>query len=346
MQPLRNVLEINSLQPSPLLHEATLASLRQSKNLLAFSGGGDSTALFFLLLEKGIAFDIAHVNYQTRVASNDEEAYAKELAKTHTKHLFSLTCKLEESNFEHLARKERYAFFETIIQTHGYDTLLSAHHLGDQLEWFLMQLSRGAGLVEMLGMQEIEGRKNYTLVRPLLHVSKKKLQTYLEEHRITYFNDESNNSFEHVRNQFRHDFATPLMNAYEEGIAKSFAYLEEDRKRLLPHHAKRIGELFILPRDRDDLINIRQIDKILKLLGILISKAQRDEILKTKGCVVGGKIAVCFEEETIFIAPYITFTMDKKFKETCRQAHIPSKIRPYLFASQIDPSALHLGHTL
>ena len=35
-------------------------------------------------------------------------------------------------------------------------------------------------------------------------------------------------------------------------------------------------------------------------LGILLSKAQRDEILKTRDCVIGGKIAVCFEEEAIF----------------------------------------------
>ena len=340
MQPLQNVLGINSLQPSPLLHKATIELLKTSKNLVAFSGGGDSTALFFLLLEHGIAFDIAHVNYQTRTQSDAEEAYAKALATTHHKHLFSFTCKLEKSNFEHRAREERYAFFESIIQKHSYDTLLMAHHLGDQLEWFLMQLTRGAGLVEMLGMQEVEMRKAYTLVRPLLHVSKKTLQNYLHEHKITYFNDESNESLKHLRNQFRHDFATPLMDVYEEGIAKSFAYLSEDRKRLLPHQAKRIEDLFILPRDADDLINIRQIDQIIKQMGTLLTKAQRDEILKTQNCVVGGKIAVCFEEERIFIAPYLTQTMEKKFKEACRKERIPLKIRPYLYHHAIEPSAL------
>jgi len=340
VQPLQNVLGINSLQPSPLLHKATIELLKTSKNLVAFSGGGDSTALFFLLLEHGIAFDIAHVNYQTRTQSDAEEAYAKALATTHHKHLFSFTCKLEKSNFEHRAREERYAFFESIIQKHSYDTLLMAHHLGDQLEWFLMQLTRGAGLVEMLGMQEVEMRKAYTLVRPLLHVSKKTLQNYLHEHKITYFNDESNESLKHLRNQFRHDFATPLMDVYEEGIAKSFAYLSEDRKRLLPHQAKRIEDLFILPRDADDLINIRQIDQIIKQMGTLLTKAQRDEILKTQNCVVGGKIAVCFEEERIFIAPYLTQTMEKKFKEACRKERIPLKIRPYLYHHAIEPSAL------
>lgn len=328
------------MQPSPLLHNATLELLKTSKNLVAFSGGGDSTALFFLLLEQNIPFDIAHVNYQTRAQSNAEETYAKVLSQQYNKHLFTFTCKLENANFEHHARKQRYDFFETMIQEHHYDTLLTAHHLGDQLEWFLMQLSRGAGLVEMLGMQEVEIRKAYTLVRPLLHVSKKTLQNYLCEHKITYFNDESNEALHHLRNQFRHDYATPLLDAYEEGIAKSFAYLEEDRKRLLPHQNRRIQDLFILPRDVDDLINIRQIDHIIKQMDILLSKAQRDEILKTKSCVVGGKIAVCFEDAKIFIAPYLKHTMEKKFKEACRKERIPLKIRPYLYFHAIDPSAL------
>lgn len=334
------MLEINSLQPLLQLHEATLAYLRHTKNLLAFSGGGDSTALFFLLLEKHIPFDIAHVNYQTRAQSNAEAAYAKTLADTHKKELFTLTCKLEGSNFEHHARHERYTFFKQLIQDHGYQTLLTAHHLGDQLEWFLMQLTRGAGLVEMLGMQEKEEREQYSIIRPLLHISKQTLQGYLHEHNIIYFNDESNDSLKHLRNQFRHDHANPLINTYEEGIAKSFAYLEEDRKRLLPHQTKRIQDLFILTRDADDLINIRHIDKVLKLLGLLPSKAQRDEILRTKACVVGGKIVVCFEKEKIFIAPYHQETMDKTFKELCRTERIPSKIRPYLYGVGIDPNAL------
>ena len=322
------------------MHEATLEYLRHTKNLLAFSGGGDSTALFFLLHENKIPFDIVHVNYQTRAQSNEEEAYARTLANTHTKELFTLTCKLDASNFEHHAREERYSFFVKVIQEHNYETLLTAHHLGDQLEWFLMQLCKGAGLVEMLGMQEIEERENYTIVRPLLHISKKRLQTYLNEYNILYFNDESNDSLHYKRNQFRHHYAHPMIDDYETAIAKSFEYLQEDKKRLLPSIMERINDLFIIPKQSDELLNIRQIDKSLKLLGILPSKAQRDEILRTHSCVIGGKIAVCYADEKIFIAPYCKIEMDKKFKEVCRKERIPSKIRPYLFQEGIDPSAL------
>jgi tRNA(Ile)-lysidine synthase len=334
------------LQPSPLLHEATLNILRNTCNLLAFSGGGDSTALLFLLQEQGVSFDIAIVNYQTREQSDAEVAYAKELSTRFNKKVYTFTCKLDDENFEHTARLARYTFFERIIEEHGYNTLLSAHHLNDKLEWFLMQMSKGAGLVEMLGMPEIEQRESYTLIRPLLHVSKPSLQAYLKERSIPFFEDETNSDEHHLRNFIRHHHATPLIEAFEAGILKSFAYLEEDAQKLVPHEPYRMKELFILPCDKDDVRNIRSIDKVLKRLGLLISKAQRDEILRSRDCVVGGKIAVCFEEDTIFIAPFVRCVMDKAFKERCRKERVPSKIRPYMYTARITPNALRLNRTL
>ena len=60
-----------------------LPFLQNSKNLLGFSGGVDSVALFFLLLEFKIDFDIAIVHYHTRKEADDEVTYAKELAQLH-----------------------------------------------------------------------------------------------------------------------------------------------------------------------------------------------------------------------------------------------------------------------
>ena len=56
------------------------SAIQNQKNLLAFSAGVDSSALFFLLLEQNIPFDIAIVNYNLRVQSKDEVFYAKNLA--------------------------------------------------------------------------------------------------------------------------------------------------------------------------------------------------------------------------------------------------------------------------
>ena len=68
-----------------MLNLEDIASLKNSKNLLAFSGGADSTALFFLLLEHEIPFDIAIVDYAMRDQSKEEVSYAQELALTYKK---------------------------------------------------------------------------------------------------------------------------------------------------------------------------------------------------------------------------------------------------------------------
>ena len=63
-----------------MLDSNTLPLLREGRNLLAFSSGGDSTALFHLLLDAKIDFDIVHVNYHTRIQSDGEARYAQKLA--------------------------------------------------------------------------------------------------------------------------------------------------------------------------------------------------------------------------------------------------------------------------
>ena len=151
-----------------MLHPSTLPLLQEGKNLLAFSGGVDSSALFFLLQQSNIDFDIAIVNYQTREQSLKEVAYARSLAEVFEKTCYVLETKLSEQNFEATARKTRYDFFASLIKDHGYNNLITAHQLDDRLEWLLMQLSKGAGLYELLGMQTIEKKDKYTLVRPLL----------------------------------------------------------------------------------------------------------------------------------------------------------------------------------
>ena len=55
-------------------------------------------------------------------------------------------------------------------------------------------------------------------------------------------------------------------------------------------------------------------------------------------------MVIMVTEDKIFIAPYSTEAMPKKFKERCRVAKIPSKIRPYIFREGIEikpPQYMH-----
>ena len=325
-----------------MLDEEALEQLRGSKSLLAFSGGVDSSALYHLLKEKDIDFDIAIVNYQTRPQSLEEESYAKELAARDNRKIHLHRCKIPANDFEHRAREERYTFFEDIISRFGYENLITAHQLDDMLEWGLMQLCKGCGTVEFVGMQPVEQREGYRIVRPLLFTPKKRLLEYLETADIRYFFDETNLSDRHTRNRFRKEAGAFLMQECAEGIGRSFRYMLNDKKELLQHDESifRLRKLTLFRRPQSETAAIRRIDRSLKQKGYLLSAAQKEEILKKGSVVVGGEWAVVITDSGIWIAPYMDAIMPKTFKELCRKLKIPPKIRPYLFYLGADEELL------
>ncbi len=325
---------------SKLLSGNSLGLLKERKNLLAFSAGVDSTALFFLLLNEDIEFDIAIVDYGIREESKDEVAYAKELANRYDKKCYAKEIELDKSNFEAKAREARYSFFEEIIAKQGYNTLITAHQLNDRFEWFLMQLSKGAGVVELMGFDEIEKREGYLLVRPLLFSTKDELLGYLDGSEIRYFIDSSNSDPKYRRNYIRNSFSTPFLEEFSEGVKRSLEYLKSDAKNLFePKLIKRVEELKIYKRGKDKIEDMRIIDYGLKSLGYIASSAQKSELLRQKGGVAGGKFVVVLMDDKIFLSPYSKATMSKEFKDRCRELRLPKLIRPYLYLMDIKPSS-------
>lgn len=317
------------------IKDEILSLLKKGRNLLAFSYGSDSSALFHFLVQKKIDFDLVMINYKTRKNSDLEEQKAEELALEFHKKIFIKSAPVIKGNFEKEARDFRYDFFEEICLEQNYDNLILAHHLNDQLEWFLMQLSRGAGLAEILGMQEYEKRQNYTLLRPLLFTSKDEILSYLKENDIFYFQDESNENEKYFRNYIRKNFSNTFVSKFHQGLKRSFFYLNEDRKKLYDLESiKEIQGLMICSK------NESLIARAVKMKGLLLSAAQRKEFLKGD-CVLGGKIGIVYKDEKAIVFKYETCQkLPKDFKEACRVAKIPRLLRAYLYNHKIDISVL------
>ncbi|MCF6339355.1 MAG: tRNA lysidine(34) synthetase TilS [Sulfurimonas sp.] len=320
-----------------MLENNTLSKLKNKKNLLAFSGGVDSSALFFILQENGIKFDIAIVDYGLREQSKEEVTYAKDIALK-----YNLTCHIHnaqkiEKNFESSARKIRYDFFEKLISSYKYNNLLTAHHLGDRFEWMLMQFCKGAGCVELAGMKSVEQRDNYQLIRPLLGLDKSELLEFLNTKNIIYFQDKSNLNEDIKRNSFRHNYATPLLEKYLNGIKKSFVYLDEDKQNLLEKiEIETIDKFAYFKNSQNQRANIYSIDKYLKSKQHLLSANERELLKNENTVVIGRKFIVNQNEFFIFIAPYLSLksSMSREFKEECRALKIEPKLRLYLYQDE------------
>lgn len=321
-----------------------MEQMRAGQNLLAFSGGVDSSALFFLLIEAGIAFDMAIVDYGVRPESEYEVAYAKELSARYDKKLFIHTAPKITTNFEHTARNVRYEFFAQVCRQYGYHNVLMAHQLNDRLEWLLMQFCKGSGILGLGGLEGISQRREFRIIRPLIESSREAIYAYLRRSKHRFFEDMSNADTRFVRNFFRHNVASVLMSRFAGGIARSFRILEQERRGILPHLYEILPNLFVMkyPHADELLRGCYAIDLALKELGYVMSSKQREEILKSGFCC---HIAQCYvidsNADFVFVAKAMPkVTIPKRYKEQYRLATIPPKIRPILFQNAIVDSEL------
>lgn len=185
------------------------------KVVIACSGGPDSMALLSLLcnLRNEKKFDIicAHVNHNKRKESASEalmvEKYCKENSIIFEGIKFE---EYEKGNFEAVARKKRYEFFEEVMKKHEAHKLFTAHHGDDLAETILMRLTRGSTLKGYSGFTKYNHSEWYELYRPLVYMTKQELLDYVNENNIPYAIDKTNTDTKYTRNRFRHEILPEL----------------------------------------------------------------------------------------------------------------------------------------
>lgn len=183
----------------------SLQNQTHPKLLLACSGGVDSMVLFDLLLRLPFTFEIAHCNFGLRENDSDEDAafiaqHCKQKGIAFHCQKFD-TKSYAESNgisIQMAARELRYVWFDKLKVKHNFAKVLTAHHLDDQLETFLINFGRGSGLKGLRGIISCH------ISRPLVTVSKAEILRYAKENELVWRDDVTNSKDDYLRNALRH----------------------------------------------------------------------------------------------------------------------------------------------
>ena len=196
---------------------------RADRILVAVSGGPDSVALVHLLHELREEFqlhvEVGHLQHGIRGAEAKEDArFVAALAENlalpfHLKEvdLPRMRSQAGKGNLEALAREERYRFFAEVVSERELHKVATAHTEDDQAETVLLWLLRGTGMKGLGGMSPLHRRRivagdttnTLIVVRPLLEVSKSEILSYLEQRKIAYRIDRSNQDILLLRNWIR-----------------------------------------------------------------------------------------------------------------------------------------------
>lgn len=209
--------------------------------LLAVSGGADSMVLASLfrdfkqeIQDAGFQFQVAHINYKLR--GNDSDLDQKTVQdfceKNHIKfHLYKVSEKdrKPENSIQLWARELRYAFFKEIQEKEKLEFLVTAHHLNDQLETFIINLSKAAGINGLSGIPSNDNK----ILRPFLQFSKKDIYEFAEQHTIAFREDLSNKKNDYLRNKIRNEIVPMLMETNDqflENFRKSSLYLNQTKE--------------------------------------------------------------------------------------------------------------------
>ena len=238
------------------LHEQALCQPHE-RFLLAVSGGKDSVMMTRLFAELNYDFGIAHCNFGLRGNESDaDEALVRELAGTLgvpfyvTRFDTAEVARQAGISIQMAARDLRYAWFETIRVSQGYDCVAVAQHQNDHVETLLLNLVRGTGLA---GLQGIKARRGH-IIRPMLFLTSAEIERYVQQNNLKYRDDASNFSTKYARNKIRLEVIPRLKELnrdLEMTLATNMAHFSDAYTVLQQYIQDLRGKLFV-ERDRGE----------------------------------------------------------------------------------------------
>ena len=318
--------------------------LQKAKILIAVSGGLDSMVLLELLLLSKLDLAVAHCNFQLRNAESDgDEAFVKSYCSTHSIHGFfqrfdtQQFAEDEKLSIQVAARKLRYEWFYELLKKENFDFVLTAHHLDDQLETFLIKFSRGTGLDGLCGIPSL----NDKIVRPLLIFSRAEIETFANENQLKWREDSSNVSNKYLRNKIRHQMV-PILKELNPSFLDSFEKTIQNLSQaqsLVDDASRIVYRKVVTDVDYQKIIDLKELMQLSNYQAYLYQwlspfgfSAWQDiyDLVKSQSgkIIFSEQYRLVKDRETLILEPKSITISDEYFiKEKEIQLNFPLKLR-------------------
>jgi len=243
--------------------------LLKDRCIICCSAGVDSVVLFHLMLSVNKNIIVAHCNFKLRgVESDKDEEFVMTLCEENSIKFYSKSFDIkkikENSNnsIQMIARDLRYEFFNKISNELKINHILTAHHLNDSLESFIINISRGSGLDGLTGVPMLNGK----IKRPLIDFEKQEIINYAKNKNLRWREDSSNKLNSYLRNRVRNNIISELEDLegnFLKNFKKTIKYLKMSNSLIY----ERINNIKAdsLKSETDGIsLNIKSLDEVNK----------------------------------------------------------------------------------
>ncbi len=264
-------------KPNVLLNPL-FAQLGENRHVLVgFSGGLDSTVLLHLLvclrqqLIPELNIRAIHIHHGLNPQADSWVKHCMQQCDQWKIELKVVRVNIDprQNGIEAAARTARYQAFSANLAAK--EVLLTAQHLDDQCETFLLALKRGSGPAGLSAMAAKMPFAHSQLLRPLLAFSREILENYAQAQQLQWIEDDSNQDDRFDRNFLRLN-VLPILNQrwphFAQATARSAGLCAEQEQLL--------DELLA-----ENLQQLQGPDRSLSIDGLLqVSMAKRAAILR------------------------------------------------------------------
>lgn len=252
---------------------------KSKRFLIAASGGLDSTVLIDLCNTLKLDFAICHVNFKLRGKdSEDDQLFLEKIANQLNVPIFILEkdvkpfAKANQLSTQEAARQIRYDWFNSCIEKHHYDYVMTAHHANDDVETYLINSFRGTGIKGLTGISD----QRDDILRPLLKYPKNSISDYAKVQHLNWREDESNASDNYLRNVIRHH-VIPFFDKRQDNFHTRFKTTQQNLIRqndLLEDYLNMAFKQVVQPSEDTYRFNIKTLETFPNPKSILIELLQ------------------------------------------------------------------------
>ena len=290
------------------------------KVVLAVSGGPDSICMLDILndIKNDLSIDlkfeiiVAHVNHMIREEAENDERYVKKYCEEKQIEFYSKSIdvkKIANNNkigLEEAGRKERYNFFDEVLNKTNAQKIAIAHNKNDNVETVLMHILRGSGINGLKGIEAKRGK----YIRPLIDCERNEIEEYCNEKNLQPKIDKTNFENEYTRNKIRNLLIPYIQKEFNPNIIKTIDRLSDlvtQEENYMDNQVKKIyEEILVDEKLKDKIIELdlkkfNTQEKVIKSRLILytitrlfgnskgIEKIHIEDILKLSDNNIGNK---------------------------------------------------------